>query len=131
MDLKKTENIYFVGIGGIGMSAIARYFAVHGKNVAGYDKVATPITDALLEIDVAIHFEDAIKNIPLSFLNKEVTVSGKISHFRNKYQITNPNYVSENASIIKDKHNKYSLHFIIITLFKTHFLSNKMIYYVN
>ncbi len=42
-------------------------------------------------------------------LNKEVTVSGKISHFRNKYQITNPNYVSENASIIKDKHNKYSL----------------------
>ncbi|CAL2088708.1 UDP-N-acetylmuramate--L-alanine ligase [Tenacibaculum sp. 190524A02b] len=74
MELRKIENIYFVGIGGIGMSAIARYFAVHGKNVAGYDKVATPITDALLQIDVAIHFEDAVKNIPLSFLNKEVTV---------------------------------------------------------
>ena len=42
-------------------------------------------------------------------LNKEITVSGKISQFRNKYQITNPKYVSENASLIKDKHNKYSL----------------------
>ncbi len=42
-------------------------------------------------------------------LNKKVTVSGKISQYRNKYQITNPKYVSEDASIIKDKHNKYSL----------------------
>ena len=42
-------------------------------------------------------------------LNKEVTVSGKISRFRNKYQITNPKYISQDASIIKDKHNKYSL----------------------
>ncbi len=42
-------------------------------------------------------------------LNKEVTVSGKIGQFRNKYQITNPKYVSEDASLIKNKHNKYSL----------------------
>jgi len=42
-------------------------------------------------------------------LNKEVTVSGKVSQFRNKYQITNPKYVSEDASLIKDKHNKYTL----------------------
>ena len=42
-------------------------------------------------------------------LNKEVTISGKISRFKNKYQITNPKYISENASIVKDKHNKYSL----------------------
>jgi ATP-dependent DNA helicase RecG len=42
-------------------------------------------------------------------LNKEVTVSGKVNRFKNKYQITNPKYISENASIIKDKHNKYSL----------------------
>tara|TARA_B100000035_G_scaffold53546_1_gene42028 strand:- start:1490 stop:3538 length:2049 start_codon:yes stop_codon:yes gene_type:complete len=42
-------------------------------------------------------------------LNKEVTISGKIGQFKNKYQITNPKYVSENASLIKDKHNKYSL----------------------
>ena len=42
-------------------------------------------------------------------LNKEVTVSGKISHFKNKYQITNPKYISENSSLIKSKHNTYSL----------------------
>ena len=42
-------------------------------------------------------------------MGKEVTISGKISYFRNKYQITNPKYISEDASIIKDKHNKYSL----------------------
>ena len=42
-------------------------------------------------------------------IDKKVTISGKISFFRNKYQITNPKYISEDASIIKDKHNKYSL----------------------
>ena len=42
-------------------------------------------------------------------LNKEITISGKINYFRNKYQITNPSYVSQIASLIKDKHNKYSL----------------------
>ena len=42
-------------------------------------------------------------------LNKEVTISGKVGQFRNRYQITNPKYVSEDASLIKDKHNKYSL----------------------
>ena len=52
-------------------------------------------------------FEGYIKKIlPL---NKEVTITGKISFYRNKYQITNPKYISEDASVIKNKHNKYSL----------------------
>ena len=42
-------------------------------------------------------------------LGKEVTVSGKVGRFRNKYQITNPKYISEDASFIKQKHNNYSL----------------------
>ena len=42
-------------------------------------------------------------------LNKEVTISGKIGRFKNKYQITNPKYISEDASFVKNKHNKYSL----------------------
>ncbi len=42
-------------------------------------------------------------------LNKEITISGKISFFRNKYQLTNPKYVSENSSLIKQKHNNYAL----------------------
>ena len=42
-------------------------------------------------------------------LNKEITVSGKVGRFKNRYQITNPKYVSEDASLIKEKHNNYSL----------------------
>ena len=42
-------------------------------------------------------------------IGKNVTISGKIKYFRNKYQLTNPKYVSENSSIIKQKHNNYSL----------------------
>lgn len=74
MNLKNIHNVYFVGIGGIGMSAIARYFCVNGKKVAGYDKTPSPITTDLTTIGVAIHFEDAFKNIPISFLNKEQTL---------------------------------------------------------
>lgn len=74
MNLDHIHNIYFVGIGGIGMSAIARYFAANGKLVAGYDKTPSLVTDDLQELGVAIHFDDAIKNIPNSFLNKEETL---------------------------------------------------------
>ena len=42
-------------------------------------------------------------------LGKEITISGKIGFFRNKYQLTNPKYISEDSSIIKQKHNTYSL----------------------
>ncbi|WP_417785739.1 UDP-N-acetylmuramate--L-alanine ligase [Tenacibaculum sp.] len=74
MNLKTIHNVYFIGIGGIGMSAIARYFSVNGKVVAGYDKTPTPITKSLDEIGIEVHFEDAVKNIPISFLNKEKTL---------------------------------------------------------
>lgn len=74
MNLKSVQNIYFIGVGGIGMSALARYFKVNGKNVAGYDKTATKITDALIDLGVEIHFADAVKNIPSSFLGKEKTL---------------------------------------------------------
>jgi UDP-N-acetylmuramate--alanine ligase len=74
VNLKSVQNIYFIGVGGIGMSALARYFKVNGKNVAGYDKTATKITDALIDLGVEIHFADAVKNIPSSFLDKEKTL---------------------------------------------------------
>ena len=74
MNLKQIHNVYFVGVGGIGMSAIARYFAVNGKEVAGYDKTPSAITHSLEEIGISIHFEDNIKNIPISFLNKKETL---------------------------------------------------------
>lgn len=56
------------------MSAIARYFVSLGKNVAGYDKTPSQITDDLSDLGVQIHFDDVIKNIPISFLNTENTL---------------------------------------------------------
>ncbi|MCF6278905.1 MAG: UDP-N-acetylmuramate--L-alanine ligase [Flavobacteriaceae bacterium] len=67
MNLKHTHNIYFIGIGGMGMSALARYFAMNGKNVAGFDKVQTKITDSLQEIGVRIHFQDSVNLISDEF----------------------------------------------------------------
>lgn len=70
----KWNNIYFVGIGGIGMSALARYFNAKGKAVAGYDRVQTDITDALVDLGVKVHFEDSVAHIPQQFLNPETTL---------------------------------------------------------
>lgn len=74
MNLEQKHNIYFVGIGGIGMSALAHYFKAQGKQVAGYDKVETKITDALEAKGVLIHFQDSVAHIPTRFLNPETTL---------------------------------------------------------
>ncbi|QCW99051.1 UDP-N-acetylmuramate--L-alanine ligase [Aggregatimonas sangjinii] len=63
MDLKKIHNVYFIGIGGIGMSALARYFKFLDKNVAGYDKTDTPLTNELSEMGIAIHYEDDLSKV--------------------------------------------------------------------
>lgn len=68
------KNIYFIGIGGIGMSALARYFIKQGKQVAGYDRTATPLTEDLGKLGIAIHFEDDVDLIPQSFHDAENTL---------------------------------------------------------
>ena len=74
MNFGNVNNVYFIGVGGIGMSAIARYFVANGKQVAGYDKTPTEITNALEDLGVVIHFEDDIEKIPSVFLNSENTL---------------------------------------------------------
>ncbi|QBN18730.1 UDP-N-acetylmuramate--L-alanine ligase [Flavobacterium nackdongense] len=64
MNLNQIHNVYFIGIGGIGMSALARYFKGLGKNVSGYDKTETELTKELNQLGIAIHFEDQIDLIP-------------------------------------------------------------------
>ena len=68
------QNIYFIGIGGIGMSALARYFVAKGNTVSGYDKTPSAITKSLQDLGVSIHFEDAINAIPETFKNPETTL---------------------------------------------------------
>ncbi len=74
MDIEKLHNVYFIGIGGIGMSAIANYFKSTGKNVAGYDRVSSSMTDTLQKKGINIHFEDAIKLIPVEFKNNKKSI---------------------------------------------------------
>ena len=66
-------NFYFIGIGGIGMSALARYFLLQGKQVAGYDKTPSVITKALQKEGATISFKDDVFSIPEAFTNKETT----------------------------------------------------------
>ena len=63
-DLKHIQNIYFIGIGGIGMSALARYFRFHGKSVSGYDKTETALTRALVEEGIPVSYLDDPSAIP-------------------------------------------------------------------
>lgn len=71
---RKYENIYFLGIGGIGMSALARYFLHEGYSVAGYDLTVTPLTRALESEGAAVHYEDDPEQIPAKMRNKENTL---------------------------------------------------------
>ena len=63
MNLKEIHNIYFIGIGGIGMSALAKYFHANGKQVAGYDKTPSNITNSLENNGAKIHYKDALDKI--------------------------------------------------------------------
>ncbi len=73
-DLNTYKNIYFLGIGGIGMSALARYFNERGFLVGGYDKTPSPLTDELEKEGIATHFEDLGTNIPAGFSDPETTL---------------------------------------------------------
>lgn len=74
MDLKNIHNVYFIGIGGIGMSALARYFFNNNKKVAGYDKTLTPLTKELEELGIEIHYDDNLSLVSQNFLNKENSI---------------------------------------------------------
>ncbi len=71
--LETYQNFYFVGIGGIGMSALARYFHASGKNVSGYDKTETLLTQVLMSEGIDIVFEDVIDE-KITMLHQENTL---------------------------------------------------------
>jgi len=72
--LDHISHIYFIGIGGIGMSALARYFQAAGKKVAGYDKTPSQITKSLEELGIVISYQDAAEAIPTEFKTSEKTL---------------------------------------------------------
>lgn len=90
--LNDIQNIYFIGIGGIGMSALALYFHKEGKRVAGYDKTPSDVTAKLQEAGIAVHFDDKGFLVEAAFTNKTTTLvvytpavpskMGELAHFR-------------------------------------------------
>lgn len=74
MIISDIYRVYFIGIGGIGMSALARYFSSLGMEIAGYDRMSTNLTSQLSSEGMNIHFEDDVDMIPSRFLNKEGTL---------------------------------------------------------
>lgn len=74
MELKDIKSVYFVGAGGIGMSALERYFLAKGICVGGYDRVATDLTRTLENEGAKLHYEDNPSLIAPEFLNKQNTL---------------------------------------------------------
>ena len=74
MNIETIKSVYFVGAGGIGMSALVRYFLSKGKNVAGYDKTPSDLTETLIKEGADIHYDDNICLIPDYCKDKESTL---------------------------------------------------------
>ncbi len=100
MNINQIHNVYFIGIGGIGMSALARYFQNIGKNVSGYDKTPSTLTKELIDSGITIHFEDNISLIPTSFYveNTLVIVTPAVSNSHSEW-----NYFIERDFEIKKR----------------------------
>ena len=104
MNLNQIHNVYFIGIGGIGMSALARYFQNIGKNVSGYDKTPTMLTDELMANGMSIHFEDNISLIPSDYYVENtlviITPAVPISHSEWNYFLERDYVVKKRAEVL-------------------------------
>jgi UDP-N-acetylmuramate--alanine ligase len=104
LNLNQIHNVYFIGIGGIGMSALARYFQNIGKNVSGYDKTPTMLTNELIAGGMYIHFEDDISLIPTDYYVENtlviVTPAVPISHSEWNYFIERDFVIKKRAEVL-------------------------------
>ena len=104
MNLNQIHNVYFIGIGGIGMSALARYFQNIGKNVSGYDKTSTMLTDELIAAGMSIHFEDNINLIPADYYIENtlviITPAVPVSHSEWNYFLERDYVVKKRAEVL-------------------------------
>lgn len=97
--INQFDRAYFLGVGGIGMSALARYFNSKGWKVTGYDKTRTPLTDELTKEGIQIHFEDFGPSIPTYFQDKEKTLV-----------VFTPAIPKNMGELLHFQHNKFTLH---------------------
>jgi len=104
MNLNQIHNVYFIGIGGIGMSALARYFMSIGKNVSGYDKTETALTNELIESGINIHYKDEIGLIPTDYFIENtlvvITPAVPITHSQWNYFLEREFVVKKRAEVL-------------------------------
>lgn len=102
--MNEFKNIFFIGIGGIGMSALARYFHSVGKSVYGYDRTQTELTKELEKTGMSVHYTDDLNNIP-SGITKEntlvvITPAVPKSHLEWNYFIDNGFEIKKRSEVL-------------------------------
>ena len=104
MNLNQIHNVYFIGIGGIGMSALARYFKAISKNVSGYDKTETELTKDLNQLGIDIHYDDKLDLIPSEYLadNTLVIITPAVpkAHLQWNYFLNHNYEVKKRAEVL-------------------------------
>lgn len=105
MNIAEIHRVYFIGVGGIGMSALARYFAFINKTVAGYDKTESPLTKELSKAGISIHYSDAVAQIPTAFRNPENTLvvytpAVPSTHTEYQYFLTNNFEIKKRSEVL-------------------------------
>lgn len=104
MNLNQIHNVFFIGIGGIGMSALARYFKTIEKNVSGYDKTPSMLTDELIASGIDIHFEDRIDLIPAEYYVENtlviITPAVPVTHSQWNYFLERDYEVKKRAEVL-------------------------------
>jgi UDP-N-acetylmuramate--alanine ligase len=98
--LAEVKSVYFIGIGGIGMSALARYFKSKGAAVAGYDRSETPLTMELKQEGIAIHFNEDIEQVPKEVDLVVYTPAVPAAHAELKYYQNNGYAVVKRSDVL-------------------------------
>lgn len=98
MELSKINSIYFLGIGGIGMSSLARYFHAQNMKVGGYDRTSTPLTSKLVSLGMKVHFSENVHLVQNEFPDKNTTLV-----------IRTPAVPEDHAELLYFKANNYTV----------------------
>lgn len=101
IELKDIKRVYFIGIGGIGMSAIARFFNEKGVKVSGYDKTVTPLTSQLEAEGIEVHYEEDVDSIPKDVQLVVYTPAIPKEHKEYQYYLQNGYSVVKRSDVLQ------------------------------
>ena len=100
LNLNNIKKVYFLGIGGIGMSALARYFKAMGAEVSGYDKTSTTLTNELIHEGIPVHFDENIALLPKNANLYIYTPAVPKNHKEYEFLIQNEFLIHKRAEVL-------------------------------